>query len=127
MSPSQKKRLLRVCVTGGMVMIALVGYILFFQATGRGIPCLLYQLTGLQCAGCGLTRAAASLLRADVAAAFGYNPLWPVFAVYLGWILASDAWVYIRRGELPFLPGRWWAHVPVAAVIVGYGILRNFL
>ena len=124
---AKQKRILHICLAGAGLAAALVGYGLFYIATGYGIPCMLYQLTGLQCAGCGLTRAMAAVLRLELGAAFSYHALWPVFALYLLWILVADSLVYIRRGELQFLPGKWWAHIPVAAVIVGYGILRNFL
>ena len=122
-----KKRLLRVALIGGGLLALLAGYGVFYNVTGFGIPCMLHELTGLQCAGCGLTRAMAAVLRLELGAAFSYHALWPVFALYLLWILVADSLVYIRRGELQFLPGKWWAHIPVAAVIVGYGILRNFL
>ena len=124
---SKQKRILHICLVGGGLAAALVGYGLFYNATGRGIPCMLYQLTGLPCAGCGLTRAIAAVLRLDLSEAFSYHALWPLYAVYFSWIFLSDALAYIRRGELQLLPGKWWAHIPVAAVMVGYGFLRNFL
>ncbi len=40
------------------------------------IPCPIKHLTGLSCAGCGMTRAMISALRLDFAAAFEYHPLW---------------------------------------------------
>lgn len=39
------------------------------------ITCPIRALTGISCAGCGMTRAWLSLLRLDIAAAFRYHPL----------------------------------------------------
>ena len=125
--PTPKARLRRVCLIAGITAAALVGYMVIFDLTGLGMPCVLHEFTGLQCGGCGLTRAAVSLLHLDFPAAFSYHALWPVFAAYVLWVGGSAAYAYILRGEIKLLPGKWWMHTAVLAVIVGYGILRNFL
>lgn len=40
------------------------------------IPCPIKYLTGMSCAGCGMTRALLSALSLDFHAAFYYHPLW---------------------------------------------------
>ncbi len=40
------------------------------------IPCPIKHLTGLSCAGCGMTRALLSAITLDFDAAFMYHPLW---------------------------------------------------
>jgi hypothetical protein len=125
--PTPNARLLRVCLIAGIAAAALVGYVVTFALTGLGFPCVLYEATRLKCGGCGLTRAAVSLLRLEFAAAFGYHALWPVFVLYCAVVGGSAAYIYVRRGEVRYLPGKWWMHAPVAAVLIGYGILRNFL
>ncbi len=40
-----------------------------------GITCPIKFLTGISCAGCGMTRAWLCLLRGDIGAAFSYHPL----------------------------------------------------
>lgn len=40
-----------------------------------GIGCPIKYVTGISCAGCGMTRAYLALLRLDFAAAFSYHPL----------------------------------------------------
>lgn len=128
MTPTTPKaRLLRVCLIAGITIAALVGYVLVFASTGLGFPCVLYEYTGLQCGGCGLTRAAVSLLRLDFAAAFSYHALWPLFVAYILWVGISASNAYIRRGEIRFLPGKRWMHAAVLAVIVIYGVARNFI
>ena len=124
---TRKTRLGRVLLIAGIAAAALVGYVVTFDLTGLGMPCPLYELTRLQCGGCGLTRAAVSLLRLDFVAAFSYHALWPVFAAYFLWVGLSDAAVYVKTGEVRLLPGKWWIHAAVLAVVFGYGVLRNFI
>lgn len=49
-----------------------------------GVPCLYKHFLGVECIGCGMTRAYFSLLKFDFAAAFSYHPMfWSVPIVYL--------------------------------------------
>lgn len=43
-----------------------------------GVGCPIKLLTGISCAGCGMTRALISAVRLDFSAAFEYHPLWAV-------------------------------------------------
>ena len=40
-----------------------------------GIPCVFYEITGLYCPGCGITRLCLSLFEGDIYQAFRYNPI----------------------------------------------------
>ena len=120
-----KKRLLCVILIACGLLVLLVGYGLFYNATGFGIPCMLHKTTGLECPGCGLTRAIAAVVRLDFAAAFDFNLLWPLYAAYFLWGSISMAAVYVKRGEAGVLPGKTWMHAILLALVVGYGILRN--
>ncbi len=42
------------------------------------IPCPIKYITGMSCAGCGMSRAMLSVLRLDFSTAFAYHPLWIV-------------------------------------------------
>ena len=46
-------------------------------------PCLIYKLTGIKCAGCGMTRAIHYLLNFEIEKSFKLNPLLFVFLVYI--------------------------------------------
>ena len=102
--PTPKARLLRVCLIAGIAAAALVGYVVTFALTGLGFPCVLYEATRLKCGGCGLTRAAVSLLRLDFAAAFSYHALWPVFAAYFLWACPTPPCTS-KRARYGFCPG----------------------
>ena len=124
---TRKKRLWRVLFLWGAILLAGVGYGLFCARTGRGIPCLFHKLTGLDCPGCGMTRAVLSLARSDIAAAFGYNAIWPVILGYLLWVGLGVSTAYVKRGEVFYLPGKTWMHALLLAVILSFGVLRNII
>ena len=65
------------------VLAVVILYIIFFIT---GIGCPIKFITGISCAGCGMTRAYLSLLHLDFREAFHYHPLFwlpPVFLVIL--------------------------------------------
>ena len=77
-------------------------------------PCLFNMFTGLQCPGCGGTRALHALLHGDVAAAFALNPLLFVMIPVIGVVFAR-----------PSLLTRPWFAWAAAATLLGWGVLRN--
>ncbi|MBE6585218.1 MAG: DUF2752 domain-containing protein [Ruminococcaceae bacterium] len=125
MNPHQKKRLcLAMGVTGGGLLL-LLGYALFVCYTGFGLPCAFHLLTGLDCAACGLSRAMASLLQGDFTAALGYNTIWPLYLAYLLWLSLALSIPYIRHGRCR-IPRPLCLHFLMAAVVLVYGVWRNF-
>ena len=126
-SSTPKKRLIRTLAVWCAVVAAGMGYGLFCVKTGLGIPCVLHEATGLDCPGCGMSRAILALARLDLAAAFGYNLIWPVVVGYLLWIGIGGSIAYVKRGELYYLPGKTWMHAVILSVVVTYGIVRNFV
>ena len=99
----------------------------FLAQWGIGLGCPFYQLTGLQCPGCGNSRAALALLRLDLPGALQYNPLFPVEFGYLLWVLLSGCRHYLTTGRFSYLPKRIWIEITVLVLVVAWGILRNFL
>ena len=126
-SATPKKRLLRVTLIWCAVLAAGIGYGLFCVKTGMGIPCVLHEVTGLDCPGCGISRAILALARLDFAAAFGYNLLWPLYAAYFLWGGVAMSSSYVRRGVTYALPGKTWMHAVILSVVVVYGVVRNFV
>ncbi len=87
---------------------------------------MLHDLTGLNCPGCGMTRAAHATLQGRLVDAFRFNPvgmiLLPVVSVGLG----IEVLNWTLKKPLPFrlkisARGGW----ILVAVIIGFGILRN--
>ena len=58
-----------------------------------------FQLVGLSCPGCGMTRAFFALLRLDFSSAFYYHPLWPLVIVVVVYLL-SRYFAWFRLSEV---------------------------
>ena len=67
------KRLRRVCLGAGVLLLCGLAYALWLRVGGFGIPCMFHTLTGLDCPSCGVTRMCMALLRLDFEAAFFIN------------------------------------------------------
>lgn len=65
------KAILPIAVLGGLLFL----YHSFNPASHFFLPCPLYYMTDLYCAGCGSQRALHHLMHFDVITAFRYNPL----------------------------------------------------
>ncbi len=97
------------------------------DAPGIHLPaCPLYQMTGLWCPGCGMTRATHALLRGDIPAAFGFNLFFPVFlgAIVVGW----SAWMRRALGRAPLLAMAKlpiWMPIALGATLIAFGVVRN--
>ena len=74
---------------------AVIGIALFyfFMSMVFDIGCPILWITGISCAGCGMTRAWISLLHLNLKAAFQYHPLF--------WLPAIMAVVYFLKNKLP--------------------------
>ena len=82
--------------------------------------CVFKTITGLECPGCGSTRAAHALLHGRIGEAFRLNPFIFVFGGVIAFALPS-----LVRGRQPeFMTTRWFAWTS-AVVILGWWIARN--
>lgn len=64
---------------------AIILVYVIFNITGIGCP--IKFLTGISCAGCGMTRAWNSVLHLDFVSAFYYHPLFWLVPIALLWII----------------------------------------
>lgn len=88
--------------------------------------CLFRKFTGLNCPGCGMTRATHAAMHGDLARAFRFNPL--------GMILLPIAMVGVGQEIAGWVRGRplpWRLHVgakggwAILSIILAFWILRN--
>lgn len=108
------------------VAVAIVMLETFDPATsGVFPPCPLRYLTGWYCPGCGSLRAMHQLLRGNLSAAWGLNPLTVLLLPFLTYGIVSYAFFEIRGRHLPrlFLPAVWIRGF--CALIILFGIARN--
>lgn len=99
-----------------------------FEPAGQSFypRCWLYTTTGLQCPGCGATRALHALLHGDLPRALRLNALVVGAVPLVGWL--GLRWLWGWR------TGRWWGNplvhpfalAALAGLAVGFGITRNF-
>ncbi|MBR3837017.1 MAG: DUF2752 domain-containing protein [Clostridia bacterium] len=103
------------------------GFFIFYLLATRGLslPCIFFSLTGLQCPGCGNTRAVLALFRGDLAAAFRFNPMFLPEVLYLGWVYVIAALSYRKgKGFTYRSPAKWLDFLLLIALILWW-ILRN--
>ena len=58
-----------------VLIVTFLIYTVLIISFDIGIPCVFYEITGLYCPGCGITRLCLSLFEGDVYQAFRYNPI----------------------------------------------------
>jgi hypothetical protein len=70
--------------------------IVYMVMAYMGVGCPIKFLTGISCAGCGMSRAWMALLHLDIVSAFYYHPLFwmPVFVLIL----------YVMKKKIPWIP-----------------------
>lgn len=109
---------------------ALVGVFVtapFWVWHGPGF-CLFHRLTGLECPGCGMTRAFHAISHAGFSQALSFNLLsLAVYAFFMG-ILLRDI-VHLFTGIRIYVPALLRLEGPfgyvVLLAVIGYGVLRN--
>ena len=109
----------------GAILVA--GILCLLGYKGIGIPCLFHQITGLQCPGCGNTRAVLALLRLDLKAALAYNLMLPAELFYLGWVAFHSAKAYLKTGTFSYRPPIAWLDAALLAMLLLWWVLRNLL
>lgn len=113
-----------VALAAAALGVAAVVYF-FNPATHAFYPvCQFHRLTGLNCPGCGMTRALYALLHGNVFAALRDNAL---FVLALGALLVRGQWFWVNKlkgrpnGE--FVPAHFlW---PLLVVALTFTVLRN--
>jgi hypothetical protein len=112
-------------VFGALMVLAAAVVFFFDPSKNRFYPvCQFHRYTGLECPGCGATRAVYALLHGDFLAALHDNALLVALvflsAVRGGWLAVAKA-----RGQnrAVFFPARWFWPLMAAALL--FGVLRN--
>ena len=116
-----------VILLGAVAALAVLAVLIVLAKYGIGIPCLFYRFTGLQCPGCGNSRAALALLRLDLPAALGYNFLFPLEFSYLLWVVLHCCRSYLKGKGFRYQPPCIALDIGVLAAVVIWWIVRNFL
>ena len=109
----------------GFILILGGIYLGVVLATGYGIPCLFYKITGWKCPGCGMTRAVVEIWKGNFKEALQYNflslTIWPFICLYLLYRLVREE---LHKGE-EFHTWEYAVLIGLLIVIIGYAYMRN--
>lgn len=114
----------------GIIVISLIVLILLKynnpESTNMFPPCIFYKLTGIKCAGCGLTRAVHSLLNLEFNKAFVLNPLVYVYIIYL--IYMGVRYIFLKRKlEKVTLDNYKYSLYVLLIMTISFMIIRNIV
>lgn len=70
------------------------------QGESLGVPCLFDTLLGIECLGCGMTRALMEIWKGNLHASFHYHSLGLIVFVVLLWISAKEFYLLISNFKL---------------------------
>lgn len=89
-------------------------------------PCLVYNLTGIKCAGCGMTRAIHNLLNFEIKKAITLNPLLFVYIIYLIYVVIKYV-VLKRKFEKVSINNYVHSLYIILIITISFMILRNII
>lgn len=108
-----------------LLLLALAVFLLFLNSLGLRIPCIFYEITGLKCPGCGVTRMCLSLLHGNVYAAIYYNKVVPFLLPVLSVIFIRQSYLYVTKGNLSFSKLENLFFITSIIILIIYAVLRN--
>jgi hypothetical protein len=115
--------------TGGVLSaiglaVVITGY--FNPVTAGFFPtCPLYSMTGIYCPGCGMTRAVHALLQGDIAGAFHFNAIFPLYAFLFGYFILSGMLTVARGYGLTYKIFRPWMMFGFLGLTLAFAVMRN--
>ena len=112
----------------GCAVILTVGlaYLLICNKIGFGIPCIFYQITGLKCPGCGISRMCISLLKGDIYSAWGYNRGIMLMSPFIAYFIIREAYLYIRYDDLTLKKWERVLAIIIIVLLLLFDLVRNF-
>lgn len=125
MRNEKQKRIKRTVFTTVLFILCGIVYAIFFSLFQVGIPCVFYEVTGLKCPGCGITRGMAALLHLDFCGAIRYNAFLFLIITYAVWVYIFTALNYIRTGIYKLTAGKEFISIIFLVLLLLWGVVRN--
>lgn len=113
---------------GGVVALALFTAYVYFSNPfeGRVTICVFHALTGLDCPGCGMTRAAWLLMHGHPIQSLKQNPF--LFVVIVAaYMLLAEMSPYMLGRQLPQLEIPNWVLITLITLVMIFTVVRNVL
>lgn len=113
---------------GILLVYVLVVKVFHFNPSRYLMPCLMWNLFGWYCPGCGGTRAVKALLSGDILKSFYYHPVAPYAAALYAWFMVSNTVEILSKGKLPIGMKYRNCYLYIAAALMGgHFVVRNVL
>ena len=117
------KRLLQLAVwAAGFGLLLLISSIFLH----RGIPCPLFQLTGIRCPACGMTRGMVLFLSGDFYGALRQNLLFPFLFGLLILLCTTQSIRYYRSGRCGLKSWDFGIYTASAVILILWMAVRNY-
>lgn len=124
---TKKKRIAKLALSVLLTACILAVLLAVFVKTGISWRCPFNLLTGLNCPGCGSTRAVMEYLKLNFASAFRLNMMFPLEAAYIIYVLTVTAARYVKNGSAAYAPPCKAVDITVLIIIILWWIVRNIL
>ncbi len=121
------KRILKLSLIAIICIIAFAAAYFIIVYTGYGLICPFHFLTGLNCPGCGNTRAVINILQFKFLKGLSYNYLFPLEAFYMLRLLFISVKSYIKFGKFSFNDSKPVFDIIVLIILGLWFIIRNIL
>ncbi len=121
-----KKRINNVLKANLVLLLILLGYYFINKYTGFYVPCIIYEITGFKCPGCGITHLVFDLLNFKIVDAFNDNPLVFIYSPFIisYYIYMIYLYIYDKKDKvLVKIPNYVWGII--IAITIIYGVVRN--
>ena len=127
MEKAIKNRLFRLVLFTFLALTGVFLIYLIYHFTGIGFKCLIFEITGFKCAGCGNTHALQSLLNLDILGSLSYNYIYPLEMFYIFWVYLNSAKSYIKKGNFNYKPPCQVLDIIILIIVILWIPLRNIL
>ena len=125
MNKDEIKRLRKIIISTAVVLTVGFLYYLFIRISGRAVGCIIYEITGLYCPGCGVTRAVLSLLELDFQRAIHNNAFIVAYMLPTLVFACIRGWKYVKGKNLKYNIIEKIFVVSIIVFAIVFDLLRN--